>query len=956
MGQRSRVKGLCSRVHKPQPAVHGSLSGDRSGHGKRTRHLIRNKGLAREKRHRGSESGNTRLLQQVFLGDQEGWWLEAGFKPEASQPVSSLHKVHHGDSRLNFEGVEQGAVASNVGLERCLSSRPNIAGPQAVPQICLPKETLSVQSAPVRVIHGTKGVHQNSGPDSILDTSTGHSVPPLSGRLSADRRFTQSVVQERLLFCRSSSESGVPGELEEVLPRTFAGRSVPGNQNQVGHRHVTFARQQGQGPSPLCSVVPVSQDTGGKNISAYVGSDGSFLTGCTSSQISHAAVPDVFPIQMEHQPTIVTHQNNGTEISDTPPGVLERRGRFVPRRLSKDFAPPSRSHIRRLRHGLGGALHALEGPGSLVQEPTIPAYQLSGTLSSALDVEEIRPSASSQEGVDQDGQHSCQTVHQQARRHCVSELVCVDTESHSVVHSSSHYSRSRACTRSGQHDSRHSVTSNDRPDRVDAQQVRGAQSIRCLGRTPDRPVRHCRQQASPGVLQLAVPRGITPHECDDYLLGRCPCVCLPANSSNSGCNPEGEQGVSVTHSDRAILAQSIVVSSDFASTRRGPHQTSPVAGPSNATRREDASFQPGSLVPGSLEDKRGALMQQGLSEQVADTILASRAQSTYKVYEASWNHYANWCRRQNLDPCTTDVAQVLGFLEYCLTVKRLSYSSIKIRVYAIALYHQKFPLKELSSHPWVMEFLKGCKRKCPAKRCTLPQWDLNLVLQAMRRLPFEPLSVDRIQWLTWKAAFLVAITMAKRIGEIQAFSIDQRYISFNRDAQGQVLGVRLRLNPFFIPKVNTDQNRETEIYLPAFCPRSIPTSTSTLYRCCPARALDVYVKATAAFRKTDQLFVCYQSGAKKGQPASKMTIARWVRAAIEKAYTAMGNDTLTRVRAHSTRSIATTWAQAHNVSLTDICRSATWSTACTFAQHYRLNLASESSARFATGVLQTVLE
>lgn len=232
----------------------------------------------------------------------------------------------------------------------------------------------------------------------------------------------------------------------------------------------------------------------------------------------------------------------------------------------------------------------------------------------------------------------------------------------------------------------------------------------------------------------------------------------------------------------------------------------------------------------------------------------------------------------------------------------------------------------------------------------------SLVLQALHASPFEPMESVRIQWLSWTRTLLIAVATARRIGEFEALSVDPRFLSFNRGAQGQVSGVKLILNPSFIPMVNTDPNRETEIYLSAFCPRSLPHSPSTLYRCCPCRALDIYVRATRAFRKTDQLFICYQIGAKKGQPASTMSIARWVRAAIERAYTAMGDITLEGVRVHSTRGIATSWAQVTNVSLADICRSATWSSACTFGTHYQLNLANESSARFASGVFQAVFD
>lgn len=231
-----------------------------------------------------------------------------------------------------------------------------------------------------------------------------------------------------------------------------------------------------------------------------------------------------------------------------------------------------------------------------------------------------------------------------------------------------------------------------------------------------------------------------------------------------------------------------------------------------------------------------------------------------------------------------------------------------------------------------------------------PRWDLQLVLQALRGAPFEPLSSRRLGWLTWKTAFLLAVSTAKRVSEIQAFSKADRYYSDTPD------GIRLRLNPFFMPKVMKDDYREQEMFITPFCPRRDSTSTQSFYLVCPCRAIRKYVEATQSFRKSDQLLVCY-SGPNKGKGATKMTIARWVRRCIQEAYKAVGREPPQGVKAHSTRAVAASWAQFNNTSLLDICKTASWSSSCTFATYYQLNLAGNSStARFAANVLQSVLE
>ena len=114
--------------------------------------------------------------------------------------------------------------------------------------------------------------------------------------------------------------------------------------------------------------------------------------------------------------------------------------------------------------------------------------------------------------------------------------------------------------------------------------------------------------------------------------------------------------------------------------------------------------------------------------------------------------------------------------------------------------------------------------------------------------------------------------------------------------------------------------------------------------------------ATRSFRKTDQFFVCY-GGPRKGLAASKMTIARWIRTCIERVYKTLDDTLPSGLKAHQTRSVAASWARFNGASISDICKTATWSDRCTFARHYQLNLAGRSAtASFANSVLQTVLD
>ncbi len=111
---------------------------------------------------------------------------------------------------------------------------------------------------------------------------------------------------------------------------------------------------------------------------------------------------------------------------------------------------------------------------------------------------------------------------------------------------------------------------------------------------------------------------------------------------------------------------------------------------------------------------------------------------------------------------------------------------------------------------------------------------------------------------------------------------------------------------------------------------------------CPVRALRCYIDRTQSFRTSDQLFVC-NGGREKGNAVSKQRLAHWTVVAITLAYQAQGVPCPLRLRAHSTRSVASSWVLARGASMTDICWAAGWATPNTFARFSSLRVEPVSS-------------
>ncbi|KAL0149460.1 hypothetical protein M9458_055248 [Cirrhinus mrigala] len=346
------------------------------------------------------------------------------------------------------------------------------------------------------------------------------------------------------------------------------------------------------------------------------------------------------------------------------------------------------------------------------------------------------------------------------------------------------------------------------------------------------------------------------------------------------------------------------------------------------------------LVAPEGEERRRDLLSQGMGtiwhprpdlwnlHAVIDTITQSRAPSTRQAYALRWGLFVDWCSSRGEDPQRCPIAVVLSFLQEKLE-RRLSPSTLKVYVAAIAAYHDAVDGASLGKHQLVVRFLRGARRVNPPRPHLVPSWDLAVTLQGLREAPFEPLASVELKYLSLKTALLTALASIKRVGDLQAFSVDEACLEFGPGDSHVILRPRPGYVPFRDQVVNL-QALPLEEADPAFA------------LLCPVRALRMYVDHTRHFRRTEQLFVCF-GGQQKGNAVSKQRLAHWVVNAISLSYQNQGEPCPLGVHAHSTRSVASSYALAHGASLADICRAAGWATPNTFARFYNLRVEAVSS-------------
>ena len=273
------------------------------------------------------------------------------------------------------------------------------------------------------------------------------------------------------------------------------------------------------------------------------------------------------------------------------------------------------------------------------------------------------------------------------------------------------------------------------------------------------------------------------------------------------------------------------------------------------------------------------------------------------------------------------------------TGKPVSISTVRGYRSAIGVVHEGFPDgSKVSDNSVIRDLLRGWFHKKAVPKPLPELWDLPLVLDYLAGPPFEPMSTSSFRNLTLKTVFLLQLASARRVSWVHSCLSHPAYTRFENG------GVTL------VPYLRLDKN-QTQSFTPnvVFIPSLKNLSPDDKVHC-PVRALLHYVRRADKIRGQDKtMFLVSQE---PYGPASKATVSGWVKSVIKDAYTAAkvtfpaGAD----ARAHSTRSVASSWALASGVSVPEIMDAAGWKTNVTFASHYLKDFHLKKG-KFAAGVL-----
>ena len=328
----------------------------------------------------------------------------------------------------------------------------------------------------------------------------------------------------------------------------------------------------------------------------------------------------------------------------------------------------------------------------------------------------------------------------------------------------------------------------------------------------------------------------------------------------------------------------------------------------------------------------------GFSGRAAGVLSGCLRSSTSQRYQSRWQIFYGWCRGRGVAPVNATVPVVVDFLIHLLHDKGLSVSAVK--GYSSAL-NSVLALKgrDLASSREIT-MLRSFSRSVDPVELRPPAWDVALVLQSLTGALYEPLWTCDERFLAQKTLFLLALALAKRIGELHALSYR---VSHSRGWAE----VSSSFVPGFVAKTQDPSSLAPrfEGFTVAALPNASNNRNGRLLS--PVRAVRCYLDRTAAHRLLcERLFV---TAGRNKKVISKTTVS-WLRKTISCAYELSGTEQpVPAPRALKTRGIAQSLLFKKNFAVDQVLKAGTWRRHTTLTRPYLRDLAHRSLDTFHLG-------
>ena len=334
---------------------------------------------------------------------------------------------------------------------------------------------------------------------------------------------------------------------------------------------------------------------------------------------------------------------------------------------------------------------------------------------------------------------------------------------------------------------------------------------------------------------------------------------VPTVCDDPSMPSETEGGDDHSDSDSPSMAETELVSSATPICDRPPDPAPPLTGhPDRCGGLLPSIGTNGAPTIGRLDYIRRSCLARGLSDGVIGIIQKSWRSSTESAYSSAWRQWSGWCLQRGADPFSAPLGDVLEFLLIQFE-KGKQYRTINGLRSAISMTHSEVDGVKLGQHPLVVRFLKGIFNARPPAPKYSVTWDVDSVLQYLRKLPDNDSLSFKL--LSHKLAMLMALSNADRCSDLTA--LDLRFRSFTDQ------GVK-----FVIPGLTKTRRRRPPVE--ACYPKFMEDP-----RVCPVQTLKCYERRSEEFRSSraarKPLFIAVK---KPHKPVTAATIGRWLKSVM----------------------------------------------------------------------------
>ncbi len=209
-------------------------------------------------------------------------------------------------------------------------------------------------------------------------------------------------------------------------------------------------------------------------------------------------------------------------------------------------------------------------------------------------------------------------------------------------------------------------------------------------------------------------------------MGRVERVRFSSLPSNTLVSREGvRSGKLQAGTDCAQVAFPEMVPDSSVASIRFPEATSNVAEYSQSAGVSQSS-EPSLAQPAHVAVIRGAVLDRGFSEGIADLVVKSTRQSTGAVYNSKWRLFVDWCGARSVDPLSLPVRDLAEFFLYLFRERSFAVSTIKGYRSAIAGVFRSAKVPDLTSDPDISKLFAGFTVERPVVRRLVPAWNLSL--------------------------------------------------------------------------------------------------------------------------------------------------------------------------------------------------------------------------------------